>query len=68
MLRSRDFSKLTAYAGLLGNGLDLLQHLAHPFAPAFSESIMPFMGIFYLVWFPMLARDFIRLRATDEAV
>jgi hypothetical protein len=61
MLRSRDFSKVTAISGLVGNALDLLQHLLHPFAPSISTPIQMFMGIFYLVWFPMLARDFFRL-------
>jgi hypothetical protein len=49
MLRSRDFSRVTAYAGLLGNGFDLAQHTVHPFAPAVSTFIMAFMGLFYLV-------------------
>ncbi len=61
MLRSKDFSKVTAIAGLLGNGLDLIQHVLHPFTPSLSATIQMLMGPFYLVWFPMLARDFFRL-------
>jgi hypothetical protein len=61
MLRSRDFSRVTAVAGLLGNALDLAQHVLHPFAPSLSAAIMMLMGPFYLVWFPMLARDLFRL-------
>jgi hypothetical protein len=61
MMRSKDFSKATAYSGLLGNGLDLIQHLLHPFAPLISASIGMFMGLFYFVWFPMLGRDLLRL-------
>ncbi len=61
MLRSRDFSKVTAIAGLLGNALDLTQHLLHPFLPSLSATIQMAMGPFYLVWFPMLARDLFRL-------
>ena len=61
MLRSPRFSKVTAYAGLLSNGLDLLQHLIHPFAPALVEPILRVAGPFYLIWFPMLARDLFRL-------
>ncbi len=61
MLKSRDFSKVTAIAGLLGNALDLTQHLLHPFAPSISAPIQMLMGPFYLVWFPMLARDFFHL-------
>jgi hypothetical protein len=61
MLRSKDFSKVTAYAGLIGNGIDLIQHILHPFAPSIAAPVQMFMGIFYFVWFPMLARDFFRL-------
>lgn len=62
MLRSRDFSKVTAFAGLLGNALDLVQHVLHPFTPALSATIQMVMGPFYFVWFPMLARDLFRLQ------
>lgn len=61
MLRSHEFSKVTAISGLLGNALDLVQHGLHPLAPAIAAPIQLFMGIFYLVWFPMLARDLFRL-------
>lgn len=61
MLRSRDFSKVTAVSGLFGNALDLIQHLLHPFAPSIAAPIQMFMGVFYFVWFPMLARDFFKL-------
>ena len=61
MLRSKDFSKVTAWAGLLGNGIDLVQHILHPFTPPLSEFLRSFMGIFYLVWFPMLGWDLLRL-------
>jgi hypothetical protein len=61
MLRSKDFSKVTAISGLIGNALDLVQHLLHPFALSIAVPIQMFMGIFYFVWFPMLARDFFKL-------
>ncbi len=61
MLRSREFSKLTAYSGLLANAVDLAQHLLHPFTPSISATLMMVMGPFYLLWFPMLARDLFRL-------
>jgi len=61
MLRCKDFHKVTALSGLLGNGLDLIQHLIHPFAPEISAILMQVMGLGYFVWFPMLAWDFIRL-------
>jgi hypothetical protein len=61
MLRSKDFSKVTAIAGLLGNALDLTQHVLTPFVPQFAGMVQMLMGPFYLVWFPMLARDFFLL-------
>jgi len=66
MLRSKDFSKVTAYSGLIGNGLDLIQHILHPFAPSVSASISMVMGLFYFVWFPILARDLFRLGYSQE--
>jgi hypothetical protein len=67
MLRGPDFSKITAISGLIGNGLDLIQHVIHPFSPSLSATIQSLMGVFYLVWFPMLGRDLIRLwRRTDR--
>lgn len=65
MLRSKDFSKVTAIASLLGNALDLIQHALHPFTPSLSATIQMLMGPFYLVWFPMLARDLFRLGRGD---
>ena len=61
MLRSKDFSKVTAYSGLVANALDLTQHLLHPFAPSISAPIAMFMSLFYFIWFPMLGRDLWRL-------
>jgi hypothetical protein len=61
MLRSGDFGKVTAYAGLLANGIDLLQHVLHPFLPGVSAIILYFAGPFYLLWFPLLGRDLLRL-------
>jgi len=66
MLGSRRFSRVTAISGLLANGADLFQHLADPFAPGIADAIKLGMGLFYLVWFPALARDLWRL-AGDEA-
>ena len=67
MLRNKDFNKVTAISGLLGNGLDLIQHLLHPFVPEIAGLIQPVMGIFYMAWFPFLARDLLRL-SQKEAV
>jgi hypothetical protein len=67
MLRSGDFGKITAWAGLLANGIDLLQHVLHPFAPALSVTILYFSGPFYLLWFPLLGRDLLRLARRQKA-
>lgn len=64
MLRSKSFTKWTAWAGLIANGLDLLQHLLEPFTPGINRLFAPVMSPFYLIWFPLLARDFLRLRKT----
>jgi hypothetical protein len=61
MLRSDDYHKLTAYSGLFGNGVDLVQHIIHPFAPELSATLQMVMGLGYFIWFPMLAWDFFRL-------
>ena len=68
MLRSKDFSKVTAYSGLLGNGFDLIQHVLHIFLPSVSGFITIFMGVFYFVWYPMLARDLFRLAKDAHTV
>ena len=61
MLRSQDFSKLTAWSGLVANGFDLLQHLLHYFYPEAASFIFIVFGSAYLLWYPMLARDLLRL-------
>lgn len=66
MLRSKNFSKVTAFVGILGNGLDLLQHILHPFLPATSEIVLRIAGPFYLIWFPMMVRDFLRMRQPKD--
>ncbi len=66
MLHSKAFSKVTAISGLVGNALDLVQHILHPFAPSFSATIQMMMGPFYLVWFPMLAWDLFRLGKAQQ--
>jgi hypothetical protein len=67
MFRSKDFSKVTAYSGLLGNGFDFVQHVLHIFLPSVSNAIAMFMGVFYFVWFPMLAWDFFKLARSNPS-
>jgi hypothetical protein len=60
MLRSAAFGKLTAWVGVVTHGLDLLHILAGFFVPAAGTALMMIAGPLYLVWFPLLARDFFR--------
>ena len=61
MLRSQSFSKPTAWVGIVTHSLDLLHVLIIPFVPAVGALLMFVAGPLYLVWFPLLARDFFRL-------
>jgi hypothetical protein len=60
MLRSKDFSKGTAYTGILSNGLDFIHVFVALFAPALAPILLSIGGIFYLFWFVLLGRDLVR--------
>ncbi|MCK5153789.1 MAG: hypothetical protein KAQ93_05465 [Spirochaetales bacterium] len=69
MIGSKDFSKLTIISGITANGLDLIQHLIHPFLPNVSEYFMYGMGPFYLIWFFMLFKNlnrYIKLNKKED--
>jgi hypothetical protein len=61
MLSSKAFGKSTAYVGILTHGLDLAHLLTGFFLPAVGFVLIAIAGPLYLVWFPLLARDFFRL-------
>jgi hypothetical protein len=61
MLRTRVFSRTTAYVGLVTHGLDLLHALALPFAPPAGFLLMAAAGPLYLAWFPLIGRRLIAL-------
>jgi hypothetical protein len=61
MLRSGDFFRITAIAGILGNGLDLIQHLAAPFYPAIHDPVIMLAGPFYLLWFTLTGWNLLKL-------
>lgn len=61
MLRSQQFSKATAYAGMVANGLDWLHVLVGLILPGVATILLSIGGLFYLVWYPMLGRDLFRL-------
>ncbi len=60
MLRSQEFSKDTAYTGILSNGLDLIHVFVALFAPALAVTLLSIGGVFYLAWFILLGRDLVR--------
>jgi hypothetical protein len=66
MLRSHVFSRATAWVGVVTHGLDLLHILIGFFLPAAGAGLMFIAGPLYLVWFPLLARDFFRLGRTGS--
>lgn len=61
MLKSREFSKGTAYSGIIANGLDLAHVFVALFSPSLAVLLLSVGGLFYLAWFPLLARDLIRV-------
>ncbi len=58
MRGSTSFGKLTIISGLLANGLDLINHLIHYIYPSVAELFLMTAGVFYLLWFISLFRDF----------
>lgn len=61
MLRSKEFSKGTAYTGILSNGLDFIHVFVALFAPALAVTLLSIGGVFYLFWFVLLGRDLVRV-------
>jgi hypothetical protein len=62
MLSGNVFGKATAWVGVVTHGLDLLHILVWFFLPDIGNILMYVAGPLYLVWFPLLARDFFRLK------
>jgi hypothetical protein len=65
MLSSNAFGKSTAYVGIVTHGLDLAHLLVGFFFPAGGVVLIQIAGTLYLVWLPLLARDFFRLSRSD---
>jgi hypothetical protein len=62
MLRSKIFNRVTAYVGILANGIGLVMYLSAPVVTAFGGS--PFFGPFFLlslIWFFLIAPKLIQL-------
>jgi hypothetical protein len=60
MLRSKAFSKGTAVSGLAANGLDFLHVFVGLVLPSLATTLLWIAGVFYLAWFPLLARDLLK--------
>jgi hypothetical protein len=65
MLSNSAFRKATAYVGVMTHGLDLAHLLIGFFIPAGGVILMMIAGPQYLVWFPLLARDFFSLARSN---
>lgn len=61
MLSSNKFSKATGITGILANGFDLVHVFAALFNPSLAVILLYISGPFYLLWFPLLARDLYKL-------
>jgi membrane protein implicated in regulation of membrane protease activity len=68
MLGSGHFSRWTAYAGMLANGLDFVHVLLGLVLPAVAILLLSVGGLFYLLWFPLLGRDLLRLGRRSHRV
>lgn len=62
MLQGKEFSKGTAYTGLLANGLDFVHVFVGLLAPSIATILLSIGGLFYLAWFPLLGRDLLKFR------
>jgi hypothetical protein len=61
MLRGNVFGRATAWVGTVTHGLDLLHIVVIWLFPVGGVVLMVVAGPLYLVWFPLLSRDFFRL-------
>ncbi len=61
MLRSRVFSKATAWVGILAHGFDLAHVLFIVFVPLIGQWLMVIAGPLYPVWFFMVGRRLLQL-------
>jgi hypothetical protein len=56
MLRCGMFGKLTAYAGIAGNGLDLARIIFNIFLPGMANVVMTIAGPLMVIWIILLGR------------
>ncbi|MDF2892902.1 MAG: hypothetical protein K0R80_3269 [Clostridia bacterium] len=61
MLKSKVFSKLTAWVGIVMHGLDLAHIVMGFFLPILGVFMMGIAGTLYLLWFPLIGAQLFRL-------
>lgn len=64
MVKTRVFSGLTGYLGIVTHGLDLAHILMGLFVPTAGVVLMAIAGPLYLVWFPLVGRRLHQLGRT----
>lgn len=65
-LRSKYFHPWMAYTGIIANGLDFLHILVGLVLPGVGAALLYIGGVFYLLWFPLLGWDLLRLKDFTE--
>ena len=66
LLKRGQLGRVMAIAGLVANGFDLMQHFLHPFLPQVVTPLLYVAGIGYLVWYPLLGWNFLKLSRQVE--
>jgi len=61
MLKTKSFSNITIFTGIIANGLDLIQHFLHYSFPDIAGTIIMVAGLFYFIWYITLGRDLIKI-------
>lgn len=61
MLKGSLFTRATAYAGILTHGIELLRIPVGLFSAGAANILMILAGPIYLIWFPLLGRDLLRV-------
>lgn len=66
LFKNNHFRKITGISGMIGNGMDLFQHLFTPWLPAVTAPIQMIMGPFYILWYIFLALDLSRIARKES--
>jgi hypothetical protein len=61
MLRTKIFSKVTAYVGILTHGLDLVHIIIGLFLPGVGLILMAIAGPLYLIWSPLIGQRLLQI-------